>query len=46
MTITNMLGQELYQQIVTDDNGTRTLVLQESWQGTLFATFEVQPKKY
>jgi agmatine/peptidylarginine deiminase len=39
VTITNILGQELYRKQVTQHNGTLTLDLKEDWQGTLFATF-------
>ena len=39
VTITNILGQELYNKQVTQANGTLTLELQDSWRGALFATF-------
>jgi hypothetical protein len=39
VTITNILGQELYRKQVSQRNGTLTLDLKEDWQGTLFATF-------
>ena len=39
VTITNILGQELYTRQVTQANGTLTLELQDSWRGALFATF-------
>jgi agmatine deiminase len=42
VTITNILGQELYNKQVTQPNGTLTLQLQDSWRGTLFATFTGQ----
>jgi len=42
VTITNILGQELYNKQVTQPNGTLTLQLQDSWRGALFATFTGQ----
>ena len=39
VTITNILGQELYNKQVNQANGTLTLELQDSWRGALFATF-------
>jgi agmatine deiminase len=39
VTITNILGQELYNRQVNQANGTLTLELQDSWRGALFATF-------
>tara|TARA_B100000795_G_scaffold92606_2_gene67708 strand:+ start:2778 stop:4505 length:1728 start_codon:yes stop_codon:yes gene_type:complete len=39
VTITNILGQELYRRQVSQRNGTLTLKLQENWRGALFATF-------
>jgi agmatine deiminase len=42
VTITNILGQELYSKQVTQPNGTLTLQLQDSWRGALFATFTGQ----
>ena len=39
VTITNILGQELYTRQVTQANGTLTLELQDSWRGALFTTF-------
>ncbi len=40
VTITNMLGQQLYASDVTTANGIVTLELQSQWQGILFVTFE------
>lgn len=40
VTIRNILGQELYTTTIPQGNGTVTLQLQDSWRGTLFATFE------
>ncbi len=39
VTITNILGQILYNKQVTQANGTLTLELKDSWSGALFATF-------
>ncbi|MFB0942379.1 MAG: T9SS type A sorting domain-containing protein, partial [Patiriisocius sp.] len=39
VTITNILGQELYNKQVNQANGTLTLKLKDSWRGLLFATF-------
>jgi agmatine/peptidylarginine deiminase len=39
VTITNILGQTLYNNQVTQANGTLTLELKDSWRGALFATF-------
>lgn len=40
VTITNVLGQQLYRSMVDESNGTLTLHLDPVWQGTLFFTFE------
>jgi hypothetical protein len=40
VTITNMLGQQLFSSEVSTGNGIVTLELQAQWQGTLFVTFE------
>ncbi|GEQ84595.1 hypothetical protein ULMS_01030 [Patiriisocius marinistellae] len=39
VTITNILGQELYSNTLENGNGTIILDLQDDWNGTLFATF-------
>ena len=39
ITITNILGQELYNKQITQKNGTLTLELQDTWRGALFVTF-------
>jgi agmatine/peptidylarginine deiminase len=40
VSITNLLGQQLYHQTIVDANGTLTLALQQQWSGTLFISFE------
>ena len=39
VTITNILGQVLYEKQITQEKGTLTLELQDNWRGALFATF-------
>ncbi|MGJ8665619.1 MAG: agmatine deiminase family protein [Patiriisocius sp.] len=39
ITITNLLGQQLYSKTIENGNGTINLDLQDEWNGTLFATF-------
>ncbi len=40
VSITNILGQQLYSNTINDGNGTITLHLADHWSGTLFVTFE------
>lgn len=40
ITITNLLGQQLYNNTIPNRNGTITLSLADDWNGTLFVTFE------
>lgn len=40
ISITNILGQQLYSTSISDGNGTVTLNLANDWNGTLFITFE------
>lgn len=40
VTITNLLGQQLYSNEVSTGSGVVSLDLQSQWQGTLFVTFE------
>jgi agmatine/peptidylarginine deiminase len=40
LTITNLLGQQLYEKAIASGNGVLSLELNAAWQGTLLFTFE------
>jgi agmatine deiminase len=40
VSVTNILGQQLYSNMIADGNGTITLNLADDWNGTLFVIFE------